>query len=161
MIYSKTCEYAIRSLSFFALYPEKESATVKEVSRGTGVPHAYVAKIFQCLAHSRILTSQRGPAGGYTLLVAPAKLSLLKIVQSLDDLQRSPFSLCIMGLHACDDKNPCPLHDIWAKAKEKMLKTLSSTTVADVAHLTGEYRHGKHRRFVLSKKMREIFTYGD
>jgi Rrf2 family protein len=122
------------------------------------VPQAYVAKIFQCLVRSRILCSRRGPAGGYSLAMPLSKLTLLKIIQALDDLSKSSFSNCIMGLNKCNDKNPCPLHPIWAKAKEKILEELGHSTILDVAALGNKFRLGKQRRFTLSKRMRNIFS---
>lgn len=158
MIYSKTAEYAIRSLIYFADHPEKSLATAKEVSKETGIPAAYVAKIFQCLVKSRILNSQRGPGGGCSLLVPASKLTLLKVVQSLDDLSKSPFSNCVMGLDKCNDKNPCPLHPIWSEAKDRMLAQLASSTISDIAALGDKFRWGRQRRFFLSKRMRGIFS---
>jgi Rrf2 family iron-sulfur cluster assembly transcriptional regulator len=158
MIYSKTCEYAIRALTYFADHPEISSATVKDVSKDSGVPASYVAKIFQCLAKSGVLGSRRGPAGGYSLLVPAAQLTLLKVVRSLDDLSKSSFSNCVMGFDKCDDKEPCPLHPVWAKAKDQMLEKLHSSTIADMAALGDRFRLGRQRRYVLSKKMRNIFS---
>lgn len=85
------------------------------------------------------------------------ELSLLKIVHALDDLARSSFSNCIMGFDKCNNKNPCPLHPIWTKAKEKMLEELAALTIEDVAGLGDKFRWGKQRRFALSKRMRDIF----
>lgn len=158
MIYSKTCEYAIRALIHFAGHPDTKLATVKDVSRDSGVPSAYVAKIFQCLVKSRILSSQRGSTGGYSLLIPATQLTLLKVVQSLDDLSKSPFSNCVMGFDKCNDQNPCPLHPIWAKAKDRMLEKLQSSTIADMAVLGDRFRYGKQRRTVLSQRMRDIFS---
>ncbi len=158
MIYSKTCEYAIRALIYFAAHPEAVSATVKDVSKDSGVSAAYVAKIFQCLAQARILRAQRGPHGGYSLLIPPVELTLLKIVQALDDFSKSSFSNCIMGFDKCADVNPCPLHEDWKRAKEKMLARLNASTIADMAKLGRHFRPGKHRRMMLSKSMRNIFS---
>lgn len=158
MIYSKTCEYAIRALIYFSNHPDADLVTVGVVSKDCGVPVTYVAKIFQCLVKSRILGSQRGPRGGYSLLIPASKLTLLDIVQSLDDLTKSPFSNCIMGFDKCNDTNPCPLHPIWAKTKEKMLIKLRSSTIADMAALGRRFRLGRQRRHVLSKRMRSIFS---
>lgn len=135
MIYSKTCEYAIRSLVYFTRYEGKAFVTAREVSRSTKVPPAYVAKIFQCLAKSGILGSVRGPKGGYSLLVPPARLSILKVMPAVDDSAKSPFSNCVMGLRRCSDRNPCPLHECWTRAKDRMLQTLATSTILDVAGL--------------------------
>jgi Rrf2 family protein len=158
MVYSKTSEYAIRSLIYFAEYPEETRVTVKAVSRETGVPQAYVAKIFQCLARDGVLLAQRGPSGGYALSIPPHKLTLLRVVQTLDDFSQSSFSNCVMGLEKCNDRNPCPLHDIWVAAKNRMLDRLASTTISDIAKLGRKFRPGKHRRLRLSGAMRDIFT---
>ncbi len=91
-------------------------------------------------------------------MVDPKKLTLLEVIKALDDISESPFSNCIMGLHDCDDKNPCPLHFIWAEAKETMLEKLKSSTVSDVAGLTTEYKRSNGRHKTLSKKMRGVFS---
>ena len=157
MIYSKTCEYAIRALIHFADHPDTHSATVKEVSRDSGVPAPYVAKIFQCLVKTRILGSRRGPAGGYSLLIPVSELTLLKIVRSLDDLSRSPFSNCVMGFEQCNDKNPCPLHPIWSETKKQIQRQLDQSTVCDISKLAHRFKNGKTSRSTLSVQFRKVF----
>jgi len=158
VIYSKTCEAAIRALIYFADHPDAAAVSVKDVTRETGVSPSYVAKIFQCLAKGRILSSARGSTGGYALQVPPSRLTLLRIIEAVDDPSTSAFTNCIMGLAKCNDKNPCPLHPIWAKAKERIRERLAVCTVADVARLGDKFRPGKQRRSFLSKQMREIFS---
>ena len=158
MIYSKTCESALRALIFFADHPEQRSATVEEVSEESHVPSSYVAKIFQCLVRSKILRSQRGPAGGYSLAVPAGELTLIMVVHALDDPSRSPLTHCVMGFQKCNDKDPCPLHPVWKKAKEEMVAELEHLTLRDVAALGNKFRYGKQRRFTLSKRMRDIFS---
>ncbi len=158
MIYSKTCEFAIRALVYFVNHPEKSVVSVKEVGRESGVSPSYVAKIFQCLVKSRILVSQRGSLGGYSLAVPAYQLTLLKIIHALDDLKKSPFSNCIMGLDRCGDGNPCPLHAVWAKSKDQMLRRLDACTIVDVAALGGKFKKGRQRKYHLSRQMREIFS---
>lgn len=158
MIYSKTCEYAIRSLSYFVGRDKGTWVTVETISDETGVPGAYVAKIFQCLVQKNILESQRGARGGYSLRTDPSKLKLIDIIRALDDLERSLFSNCIMGLHQCNDRNPCPLHPIWMNAKERMLKKLSSCAVSNVADLVDKFESGRCDRITLSQSMRSVFA---
>lgn len=159
MIYSKTCEYAIRALaSFVGTDGQPRSATVKQISRKSNVPAAYVAKIFQCLVKSGILTSRRGPAGGYELIVAPDKLTLLRVVESLDDLSQSAFTNCVMGLARCDDVNPCPMHEVWSDAKTRVLERLARYTIFDISRLQARFRRRGGGRPRLSKKMREVFS---
>ncbi|MDP3980541.1 MAG: Rrf2 family transcriptional regulator [Chlamydiota bacterium] len=157
MIYSRTSEYAIRALSYIASKQNKSRATVEEISLNTKVPMAYIAKIFQCLVKAKILRSYRGPNGGYALISDPHQLSLMKIIQALDDARQSPLSHCIMGFAFCSSEKPCPVHDIWATAKEKICNKLSESTVLDMVKLNGQFRSHGQKRIKLSKNMRDVF----
>lgn len=99
-----------------------------------------------------------GLRGGYSLRVEPSKLTLIKVIRALDDLEKSPFSNCIMGLHECNDRNPCPLHHIWMGAKEQMLKKLTKQTVSDIHGLVDKFECGRCERGVLSQGMRDMFS---
>jgi Rrf2 family transcriptional regulator, iron-sulfur cluster assembly transcription factor len=157
MIYSKTCEYAVRALSLFSSQNGKQGVSIGEVSRRTKVPQAYVAKIFQALAKSGILVSRPGPGGGFTLNMKPKELTVLRVMQALDDPVESPFVRCVMGLQECNDRNPCPLHPIWSAAKEKMITCVSKCTVSELSGLVDKFPAGKGKRRTLSKKMRHLF----
>ena len=158
MIYSKTCEYAIRALSCFEAHGPAGAMSVEDVSRQTKVPKAYVAKIFQALVKSRILASRRGPGGGFSLRMPAKDLTVLRVMQALDDPAASPFVRCVMGLHECNDRNPCPLHEVWSAAKENILTCVSKCTVSDLAGLVDDFPSGTGKRTTLSKKMRHVFT---
>ena len=164
MIYSKTSEYGIRALGYLASKPAGSFATTKDVSGKAGVPQAYVAKIFQCLTRAKILHSHRGPTGGYYLLVDPSKLTLSKVIGILDDEARSPFSGCVMGLNQCMDDNPCPLHPVWKRAKERMEEDLLNKTIMDVVKLVTKFKPStqaeRQSRSRLSKGMKSVFTNG-
>jgi len=159
MIYSKTCEYAIRALSFIASREKTVPVGVLEVSQETGVPRAYVTKIFQCLIQARILDSKSGPKGGYFLRVKPSKLTLAELMTVLDDQPQSSLSKCIMGQKMCNDEDACTLHPIWAPACEQIKRTLSEKTIADVTGMKGKFDWSPKRRVMLSKRMQNIFGY--
>jgi Rrf2 family protein len=132
----------------------------REVSEKTGVPAAYVAKIFQALARAGIVSSERGKSGGYSFRKDPAAITLYDVVCLTDDLAGSPLSGCVMGLKSCSDADPCPLHPIWARSREEILAKLRRTSISNVSDsmrkstLTGE-RRGK-----LSRHVRAVFGAG-
>ena len=124
MLYSKTCEYAIRALSCLASEGKNVWMHAKDISEKTGVPDAYICKIFQDLVRNGILKSRRGALGGFAYRVDPSQISLRRIVEIIDDT--SILDDCVMGLDECSDDNACPLHPIWKKSKEQMLKKLET-----------------------------------
>ncbi len=159
MIYSKTAEYAIRALSYFAQDSRaKESVSITRVSAVCGVPAPYAAKIFRCLSKSGVLSVIRGKKGGFALKIPAEKLTLFQVIQCLDNPEQSPFKNCVMGFEKCDDKTPCPLHPVWTKAKERMRKILQTTSIADIASLRGRFSKGARPGGRLSREMRSLFS---
>ncbi len=159
MIYSKTCQYAIRALQYLALLENGRSATIMEVNAQAGVPQAYAAKIFQCLSRAKIVASKSGPKGGYSLRVDAKKLTLLQVVTALDNISESPLSNCVMGQTECNDKNPCCLHGVWVKAASQMKQKLSKETIADTCKSKKRSYRNENGRTVLSKGMQKVFGY--
>ncbi len=113
---------------------------IPEVSVKTGVPSAYIAKIFQTLVQSGILDSRRGPAGGFNFRKPPELLTLYEVYEVIDDASLL-VRQCVMGLNDCSSENACPLHDIWSKSKEQILKRLKNTTLHQMRKKVGKLRY--------------------
>ncbi len=131
MLYSKTCEYAIRALSYLALQPPGELRLLGDIAEAEDMPPSFASKILGDLVKAGVLRSARGPYGGYGLAVDPAVLTLLRIREifdGTDDLDR-----CAAGLARCSDTAPCPLHDEFKPIRDSIRRYLRQTTLADMA----------------------------
>ncbi len=144
MIYSKTCEYAIRALLFLASRPKGEYSLTHVVSEETGVPAAYLAKIFRDLTHHKILISRRGAAGGVTLALPPEEISIKRVVDVIDD--PAHFKSCVMGLNQCSDKNACPLHAVWTVSRQKIMDEMQKCNLATITKKVGKARYREMKR---------------
>jgi Rrf2 family protein len=127
---NQSAEYALRATLYMAsLGPDKAyKATV--VADALGLPANYLSKVMHELVRSRVLTSVRGPTGGYSLAVAPAALPLEKIIEPFQDLE--PRGHCLMGDRQCDRRRPCPAHERWGRIKDTLTASLQQTTLADM-----------------------------
>lgn len=152
MIYSKTCEYAIRALLYLATKNGKSLAMIPEVNRETGVPGPYLAKIFQCLARCGILESKRGPCGGFSLRKLPERISLFEIIEAVDDLVPL-VNECIMGLDRCSVANACPLHFVWAKTRKQILNRLQASTLKRLTKKIGRVHYRELKRSRLNEAL--------
>jgi len=152
MIYSKTCEYALRALSFLTSKEKGSLTMIPEVSEKTGAPAPYIAKIFQSLARSGILESQRGPCGGFAFKRPPETISLFEIIQTIEDVS-SLVNQCAMGLDACSSANACPLHFVWARTKESILETLKCTSLTQMRKKVGKLHFRSFTRPRLQMKL--------
>jgi Rrf2 family protein len=155
-MYSRASRYAMKALAFMAKR-ENKSVDIQTIGKAAKVPTAYLAKIFQALVRSGVVSSRRGPNGGYTLSRDPRKITLLDVINAVDDPKSSLLSSCIMGLDYCGDENPCPLHEIWISAAKRMKKQLQQSTVHDIPNLSRRLHPFSKSRRVLSAQLRSIF----
>lgn len=85
----------------------KEALNVAHIAKITGTSRHHVAKVMQRLSKEGYLSSQRGPAGGFSLNKPPEKISFLDIYEAIEgkviipecmmDNEVCPFDKCIMN----------------------------------------------------------------
>lgn len=129
-MFSKTCEYAIKSLIFIAQEANEEKRIgVTEVAKGIDAPMHFTAKILQELARKGLLKSIKGPNGGFYLEKNDLKNSLADIVKAMDG--NKIYNDCVLGLKACSEKNPCPVHYEYKNIKKELVKMIENNTIGD------------------------------
>lgn len=131
MLYSSACEYAIRALTHLARRPPGDRARLDEIAGGEDLPAPFLGKILKELVAEGMLTSARGPGGGYALAYPPGEITLMDVKGTIDgteDLER-----CAVGLDPCSDETPCPLHDTFKPIREAIRGYLEDTTLEDLA----------------------------
>lgn len=129
---SKSCKYAIRACVFIASKIDEDiKLSVKEIAHEIEAPAAFTGKIMQTLNKRRIVTSLKGPYGGFYCEKFQLDTPILEIVNAIDGL--AVFKECVMGLHQCSDDHPCPMHFEYSKTKEALLRSFSETTIGSLA----------------------------
>ncbi len=131
MLYSKSCEYAIRAMAYLARQPRGTAARGEEIARAEGLPAPVLGKILQQLTRRGLLKSRRGPGGGFTLARRPRLVTLRDVVAVVDGLDH--FLECAVGLDRCSDEAPCPLHDSFKPLRQRVLYYLETTTLEEMS----------------------------
>ncbi|MEO8590982.1 MAG: Rrf2 family transcriptional regulator [Flavobacteriales bacterium] len=131
-MFSKACVYAIRATVCIAACSEDgKSMTLKAIAQGTDSPEAFTAKVLQKLVHAGLVTSTKGPGGGFSIPLALArKVRLSHIVATIDG--DAIYKGCALGLPQCDARKPCALHDHFLKVREDLRRMLERTCVQDL-----------------------------
>ena len=80
---SLTGEYALRAVVYLAVH-NGEALTAENISQHTDVSVGYLAKILQGLNRSGLVSSQRGPHGGFTLIHRPEEITVYDVVKAAD-----------------------------------------------------------------------------
>ncbi|MCF8427965.1 MAG: Rrf2 family transcriptional regulator [Bacteroidia bacterium] len=136
-MFSKTCEYAIRSVIIICQHSKEGNKTnVKEISKLAEVPEQYIAKILQTLTKAQIVGSIKGPGGGFFIDPSKEKIKLIEVVKAIDG--ESLFTACGLGLKECSEKNPCPLHTNFKTIRNNIKKMLADTTIEDLSDKLSE-----------------------
>lgn len=127
IVYSRSCAYAIRAMSRLAMLKSEGYVSLRDVCAGSDLPKTFVAKIFGELTQAGMLTSAKGPGGGFALTKGADQITLLSIVDVIDGL--TPYNRCVVGLSRCDDRQPCSQHDRFKPIRKLILAYLGTTTL--------------------------------
>jgi Rrf2 family protein len=137
MIYSRSAEYAIRSLVYLARIPDGKFAMARQIAEEEKIPAYFLAKILQELTRKGLLRSSKGPSGGFSLRVPASQIKLLSLVEALD------------GNALADSLNQTPwILDTWKDLHSRIMGYLERNTIADVAEAL------EHKKAAIEKAKR-------
>lgn len=129
-MFSKSCEYAIKAMIFIAQKSKEETrVSIKEIAKGTDAPEHFIAKILQDLSRRKLVHSIKGPNGGFYMDKSDLKTSLSDIVKAIDGDKL--YVDCLLGLKACSEKNPCPVHFEYKEIKRNLIRVIEDNTIGD------------------------------
>ena len=129
---SKSCKYAIRAAVFVTSKAgENTKLSVKAIAAEIEAPLAFTGKILQILTKHKIISSLKGPYGGFYVESYQFDIPVLDIVNAVDGL--TVFKGCVMGLHQCTDEHPCPMHFEYSKTRTILLKSFQENTLGSLA----------------------------
>jgi Rrf2 family protein len=87
--------------------------------------------VLQRLVRARLLLSVQGTRGGYRLARPAANISVADVIQAVD----GPVTVtaCSPDDHACGQYTTCSIRDPLWKIKNRILETLTTVSVAELA----------------------------
>ena len=129
---SKSSKYAIRAVLYLANHTNTTiKIGSKEVAKKLNIPAPFLAKTLQELTKKEILSSIKGPHGGFYLTEKNYQKSLLEIIDCIDGIQK--FNECFLGKHECNDDAPCVVHHIYLPFKNKLIEKLKTKSIKEMA----------------------------
>ena len=78
---TRSTNYGIIAVGYIA--QNEEGANSREIAKEYGIPLEYLLKILQDLVRANVLTSKRGPGGGFKLAKSANQINLLQVVEAL------------------------------------------------------------------------------
>jgi Rrf2 family protein len=129
---SNASKYAIRATLYLAENSsESNKFGAKIIASDLEIPLSFMAKILQNLAKSQVISSTKGPGGGFYTSEKDLKNNVLAILNTIEN--EDVFEGCFLGLPRCSDENPCPVHHIVGPFKEAIYDKFSNQNIGDFA----------------------------
>jgi len=131
-MFSKSCKYGMRGVLLLAQNSDVNNKMgVRELADFLSVPVHFLAKILQELARKRIISSTKGPNGGFYLTDKEKEQNLMTVVNAIDGM--AIFEECALGLRECSNVNPCPLHHGVKAMRDSIKQELTNTSLHEFA----------------------------
>lgn len=128
--FSKTVEYAMRAVFYIASKSQNgQKVGIKEIAENINSPEHFLGKILQKLSRQGIISSVKGPNGGFYVDTKGLNRPIADIIIALegDDI----FTGCGLGLSYCSESNPCPLHNEFKKVRNQISHMLHVTSIGE------------------------------
>jgi len=133
-MFSSTAEYALRAVVHLAAEPDKP-CTTGEIAEATQVSPGYLSKVLQNLGRVGIVSSQRGPSGGFILQRSPKDITILDVVNAVDPIER--ITKCPLNIPSHAVKL-CKLHARLDEAIGMVESALGASTIAEMLESSPE-----------------------
>jgi Rrf2 family protein len=132
---SMRSKYGLKALGYMARTSGKDSFLIADIAREEGIPKKFLEAILLTLKNNGILSSRKGPGGGYSLAKSPAALTIGAIVRSFEgDL--APVQCLSETQHApcpeCLDEDTCGIKLVMSDVASAVSAVLDNVTLADM-----------------------------
>ena len=129
---SQTSDHALRATLVLAGAYGQRLVRADEIADATGAPRNYMAKTLNALVKAGLVTSARGPQGGFALAAAPGTIAIAAVVDCFDAPR--PRARCLLGAAPCDPARPCAAHPAWTAITAARRVPFATSTLADLLH---------------------------
>jgi FeS assembly SUF system regulator len=126
---SRLTDYGTVVLSYMAHHGDGLHSAA-DVAAQTRLAPPTVAKLLKALARAGLVTSVRGPQGGYTLARLPAAISAAEIIDALE----GPVALteCSSSEHSCELESICRVGGAWQQINLSIREALRDISLSQL-----------------------------
>jgi len=130
---SKTTQYALKASAYLAKNSSVDHKILaSDLAKNVEVPQAFLSKILQRLTSKGYVSSTKGPNGGYYFTPEQLQNSAYDVILAVEN--RDVMGHCAMSLTACNEQNPCALHEHIVAAKSALKRSLEQLTLNELSH---------------------------
>lgn len=121
--------YAVTAMIDIALNQDKGAITLSLISERQGISLSYLEQLFAKLKKAGLVSSARGPGGGYRLSRIASEISISEIIRAVDE---SIDARKCAGKSNCHGGEECLSHSLWTDLSDTIDSFLKSITLQGV-----------------------------
>jgi Rrf2 family iron-sulfur cluster assembly transcriptional regulator len=121
--------YAVTAMLDLAIHGLKKPVSLNDISGRQGISLSYLEQLFAKLRRNELVSSVRGPGGGYRLSRDGKEISIAQVVDAVNE---SMDATRCQGKGDCQDGDQCLTHNLWIDLSDQIHAFLSGITIGDL-----------------------------
>jgi Rrf2 family iron-sulfur cluster assembly transcriptional regulator len=105
-----------------------------DIARRQGISLSYLEQLFSRLRRRGLVSSVRGPGGGYNLSREAGAIHVAEVIAAVDE---SLDTTRCGGAGNCHNDGPCLTHDLWQDLSDRIYDYLSHVSLQDLVERKG------------------------
>lgn len=118
--------YAVTAMLDLALHATERPVPLADISERQGISLSYLEQLFSKLRQSKLVSSVRGPGGGYRLSRDAAEIHVAQIIDSVNE---SVDATNCGGKGDCQAGEVCLTHTLWQELSGEIHHFLSAISL--------------------------------
>ena len=126
-------EYGLIAMIDIAASSHDRPVSVREISERRNIPRKFLEQIFHSLRQAGLVTSRRGPHGGFTLSRDAKDIDVLQVVEAVEGPLHATVCVAANGkVPGCEMHCVCAAASVWSRATDAMRNEFESVTLASL-----------------------------
>ena len=121
--------YAVTAMLDLALHADEGPISLAEIAERQEISLSYLEQLFARLRKRSLVTSVRGPGGGYRLGQAASEIDVARVITAVDE--RIDTTAC-GGRGNCHGDRKCITHELWQELSDSIYNYLSHISLQDL-----------------------------
>lgn len=124
--------YAVSAMVDLSNQREKGPVTLSAISERQFISLSYLEQLFRRLRENGLVTSVRGPGGGYLLAKTAADISVAEIIRAVNEPVRT--TMCENGIRGCHRGQRCDTHQLWESLGLHIYRFMDAVSLEQVCN---------------------------
>ena len=121
--------YAVTAMLDLALHYGEGPITLADIAQRQGISLSYLEQLFSRLRKQSLVSSVRGPGGGYSLGKEAREIFIGEVIAAVDE--NMDTTKC-HGAHNCQNNERCLTHDLWSDLSDQIYTYLNNISLQDL-----------------------------